>query len=211
MKRFFICWVLGILILAGPPAVFAQGGYVSNRYIAGYLGAGSHPDATTTISGFGTFDIEVDPGLVIGAAIGVQLENHLRVEGELAWHGSSSDDPQFFAPGESIDIDVLSFMANGYYDLDLNGPLKPYVGVGVGFGFIRAESTNFLGFTDEDTDVGLAYQLMTGVAFDVSPRAALTLGYRYFGTTDPDVSVGGVKFQTEFKSHEFLVGVRFRF
>ena len=211
MKRFFICWVLGILILAGPPAVFAQEGYVSNRYIAGYMGFGSHPDATTTISGFGTFDFDVDPGFVAGVAIGVALENHLRFEGEFGYHGSSIDDAQFFVPGESLDIDVFSVMANGYYDLDLNGPLKPYVGAGLGFGFIHAESENFLGFTDTDTDVGFAYQLMAGVAFDVSPRAAITLGYRYFGTTDPDFSVGGANFDTEFKSHEFLAGVRFRF
>ena len=102
-------------------------------------------------------------------------------------------------------------MANGYYDFELNAPFKPYVGVGVGFGFVRAELEDVFGFTDDDTDVGFAYQLMTGVAFDLSPRSAITLGYRYFGTTDPDVNVGGANFQTEFTSHEFLAGVRFQF
>ncbi len=213
MKRLFTSLVLGVLILACAPTAFAE---VTHRYISGHLGAGSHPDATTTVSepGFsGNFDFDVDPGFVIGVAIGVELANHFRFEGELAWHDSSIDDPQFFFPGhiQSLNIGVLSIMANGYYDLELNGPFKPYVGVGVGFGFIEAEGDLGFGFVDEDTDIGFAYQLMGGLAFDVSPRAAITLGYRYFGTTDPDVSVAGHNFQTEFKSHEFLAGVRFHF
>ncbi len=211
MKRFFASLILGILILAWAPTAFAE---ITNRYISGHLGFGSHPNATTTVTGpgfSGNFDFDVDPGFVIGAAIGVGLANHFRFEGELAWHDSSIDDPQFFAPGESLNIGVLSIMANGYYDLDLNGPLRPYVGAGLGFGFIEAEGDLGFGLVDEDTDIGFAYQLMGGLAFDVSPRAALTLGYRYFGMTDPDVSVAGANFQTEFTSHEFLVGVRFQF
>jgi len=210
MKRFITSLVLGVLVLACAPTAFAE---VTHRYISGHLGAGIHPDATTTTPGFACStpcDLEVDTGAVIGAAIGVGLANHFRFEGELAWHDSSIDDPQFFFPGESLNISVLSIMANGYYDFDLNAPFKPYVGAGVDFGFIRAEH-EFFGFVDEDTDIGFAYQLMTGVAFDLSPRSAITLGYRYFDTTDLDVATFGFNFQTEFTSHEFLVGVRFQF
>ena len=115
MKRFLACWVvLSALVLTGPSAVFAQDGYVSNRYIAGYLGLASHPNAATTVSGSGfsgNFDFDVDPGFTIGAAIGVALDNNFRFEGELSWHSGSIDDPQFFTPGESLDIGVLSVVA----------------------------------------------------------------------------------------------------
>ena len=209
MKRFTACLAFGVYILVGTQTAFAQ-----NNYFTGFLGAGTHPDASTSVSavGFsGNFDFDVDTGLVVGGAIGVELDNQLRFEGEFTFHGSSTDDSQFFFPGESLDIDVFSIMANGFYDLDLNGPLKPYVGVGLGFGFIRAEADLGFGFVDEDTDFGFAYQLMTGVAFEISPQTAITLGYRYFGMTDPDVSVGGANFDSEFASHEFIAGARIRF
>lgn len=132
MKRFFTSLVLGMLILTHAPTAFGE---VTHRYISGHLGAGIHPNATTTVSGFGSFDFEVDTGAVVGVAIGVELENHFRFEGELAYHGSSIDDPQFFFPGESLDIDVLSVMANAYYDFDLHAPIKPVCGHGAGFWF----------------------------------------------------------------------------
>ncbi len=58
-----------------------------------------------------------------------------------------------------------------------------------------------------------AFQFMLGLAYDLSPKAALTFGYRYFLTTDPDFALAtpGVSFETEYTSHDFLFGARFRF
>jgi opacity protein-like surface antigen len=57
-----------------------------------------------------------------------------------------------------------------------------------------------------------AVQLMAGLGYDISPKATLTFGYRYFTTTDPDFALAGPGFfETEFNSHDFLFGARFRF
>jgi opacity protein-like surface antigen len=64
-----------------------------------------------------------------------------------------------------------------------------------------------LGFVDLSGNTGgssgteIGYQLMAGVAFEVSPQAALTAGYRFFGFTDN----GGAYV------HELNLGARFMF
>jgi opacity protein-like surface antigen len=54
---------------------------------------------------------------------------------------------------------------------------------------------------------------MAGLGYDISPKATLTFGYRYFTTTDPDfiLATTGGPFETEYSSHDFLFGARFRF
>jgi OmpA-OmpF porin, OOP family len=80
----------------------------------------------------------------------------------------------------------------------------------LGFAVVNVEED--LGFTADESDLVGAFQLMAGVGFDISPRATLTFGYRYFTTTDPsyNLPISG-PFETEFTSHDFLVGARFRF
>ena len=47
-------------------------------------------------------------------------------------------------------------------------------------------------------------------AFPVNPNADLTVGYRYFGTGDPEFTEAtGAKFDTEYATHNFEVGIKF--
>ena len=105
---------------------------------------------------------------------------------------------------------MVSFMGNGYFDIPTNSPLRPYVGAGLGFAVAGVEE-EIGGLTSTDSDLVGAFQLMAGVGFDISPRATLTFGYRYFNTTDPDFFTAFGPFETEFTSHDFLFGARFRF
>ena len=177
-----------------------QGGYIS-----GHIGGNSRPDAQTTIFGFGPGDLTFDPGFVLGGAIGYDFGNNVRLEGEIAYRSNDVDG----VVGGSWNFSGLSFMGNGYYDINLNSPLKPYLGGGVGFALFRSEIEVF-GATSGDDDTLLAYQLMAGLGYDINPKATITLGYRYFATAeDPTFSVQG--FESEYSSHEFLLGARFRF
>ena len=96
---------------------------------------------------------------------------------------------------------ALSAMANAYVDPALDvGPLKPYVGGGVGISRFRATNvaavglpfggpvTRFGPISGEKT--GFAWQLMAGVGIALSEKAAITVGYRYFAT--PSVTVNDV-------------------
>ena len=61
--------------------------------------------------------------------------------------------------------------ANGYIDLPMGLPVTPYVGAGVGWGFVNLDSGH-----DQD---GVAAALTGGVTFDVSQSVAVDVGYRF--------------------------------
>ena len=90
-------------------------------------------------------------------------------------------------------LDFGTATANAYIDLPLNSVIKPYVGAGVGYGFVNADS-------GDDHD-GVAMALTGGVTFDVSSIVAIDVGYRYrrvWGDFDLD-------------EHQVMAGLRLKF
>lgn len=83
-------------------------------------------------------------------------------------------------------------MANVYYDLALGGMfqrLKPYVGLGVGFdvetwglSLVTPSGVNTAG--RYDTEAFFAYQIKAGLAYALTDRLDVLVGYRYFRTQD---------------------------
>jgi opacity protein-like surface antigen len=113
--------------------------------------------------------------------------------------------------GNSFDVDggklrQASVMGNLWVDIPTGSPVTPYVGGGLGIS----------GFEFDGEGKGrFAWQLGAGVAFELSPSAAITLDYRHRqakGATITDdefedyaVRVGKIRTNT------FSAGVRFRF
>jgi opacity protein-like surface antigen len=204
MKRLFGL-VVGVLVLLITAQAWAQQAQPRGLYLSGNIGFGIRPDAN--FSGT-TVDIQNDPAFVINGAIGAELNPMIRVEAEIGLHNNTADIPPF---ANEFTFSMVSFMGNGYFDIPTNSPLRPYVGAGIGFALAGVEEELF-GLEDTDSDMVGAFQLMAGVGFDISPKATLTFGYRYFTTSDPDFNTAfGPSFQTEFTSHDFLFGARFRF
>jgi len=53
---------------------------------------------------------------------------------------------------------------------------------------------------------------MAGVGFNISSKTTLTVGYRYFATTNPEFDdLSGVPFDSEYQSHNINVGIRIAF
>lgn len=110
------------------------------------------------------------------------------------------------------DVSALSVMANVRCETPVfNGKL--YVLGGGGGANISLDDFSIGGtsvpLSDDDEWVG-AYQIGAGWAFPVNPNADLTVGYRYFGTGDPEFTGStGVKFDTEYATHNFEVGIKF--
>lgn len=203
MKR-IVGLVIGVLVLLFAAQAWAQ---TQSRglYLSGNIGFGIRPDAD--IDGT-TAQFENDPAFVVNGAIGMELNPMLRVEGEIGLHHNTADISGVFP--DEYTFRAISFMGNGYFDVPTNSPLRPYVGAGVGVAVVNLEDDFGFGTTD-DSDLVAAYQLMAGLGFDLSPKATLTFGYRYFTTTDPTFNLFGVPFDTELTSHDFLFGARFRF
>lgn len=104
-------------------------------------------------------------------------------------------------------------MANALYDIDLEGPVTPYVGGGVGVGFVDVDySPSGVGIID-DGSAELAWQAMAGVAWALSPAAEIFAGYRYRATTRANVEADlfAAEFEVENRGSTVEAGVRFWF
>ncbi|MEM8986069.1 MAG: P44/Msp2 family outer membrane protein [Pseudomonadota bacterium] len=156
-------------------------------------------------------DVDTHTDVAVGGgAIGTE-DAAVLISGQNANLGVSVGD--LVADGQGS-VETIYLMANIYYDFEVPGaPLKPYVGGGLGVGFVDVDySPSNTPIVDDDASV-FAYQVMAGAAFELTPLAELYGGYRYRGTTDveTDVSLFPATLDIENQSHIVEAGVRFFF
>ena len=110
-------------------------------------------------------------------------------------------------------LDTIYVFANAFYDFNLGGPLKPYVGGGVGVGFVdvlyRPSGVSII----DDRATAFAWQAAAGVAWEVSPSLDLFAGYRYRATSDVEVQADlfAADFDIENRGSLAEAGLRFKF
>ncbi len=175
--------------------------------------------ADSDISGLGLAgEAAFDTGFVVGGAIGYRLFDNLRAEANLRYRKADVDKVTSGAvtlKGVG-DVGILTLMANVYVDFDFGYAIKPYIGGGIGIGFVDVDkgSSNILIVDDNETE--FAWNLMAGASYRVFENADLTFGYRYLGTTDlkleaTRVGFGSSKLNAEIAVHEVLFGLRYGF
>ena len=163
-------------------------------------------DPTGTLQALGT-ELSFDTGFNINGAFGYEYDSGLRVEGELAYRANDFDEVIIGAFGLSApiegDIEVFSIMLNGFYDIPLGGSWIPYIGGGIGVGFVRSDLSTF----GIETDPVFAYQVGAGIGYEITPSIIVALDYRFFATTDPEFNTG---IEAEYSSHNVGLNLRFR-
>lgn len=178
----------------------------ATEYIFFYGGINSRPDATVEPVGFQPNEISLDDGTVFGGGIGT-VWHDFRFELEI---GTRSNDVENLV-GLIWDFSATSFMINGYYDINIGLPVKPFLGVGVGIAQVKSFANDGIN-SAKDSDTVPAYQFMGGAVIDLSKSLSLFGTYRYFSTTDATLNeVFVVPFDTDFVSQEILTGILFRF
>lgn len=205
MKRFLTVAVFVTVVVLGAN-VHAQ--LDSGPYIGGHLGLNILSDPDIEQSGF-VFSTSYDPGIGLGGVVGYDF-GLVRIDGEIALRANGISD----IAGVSADghASALSYMVNGYFDFPTGGPLKPYIGGGIGFATVLVDIEVFGFQLVDDSDSVLAYQFSGGIGIEVNPRTTVSFGYRYFITDDPEMEdAGGFPFTTEYQSHEFNIGARILF
>ncbi len=201
IKKYLQAAALSACILGATGAAHATEGWY------GRADVGYSVDGALEVTG-GDFDFDDDWSGHLGA--GYAFQNGFRLEGELSHRRNDFSD---FAG----DAKATALMANLFYDLNRNGSIRPYIGVGVGGA--RVEANGVIGpvsFNDDDTVA--AYQGLVGVAFSVSPQLEVDVGYRYF--TAPDAGFSGVfsgegdepiSFDGDYVHQAVTVGLRYQF
>lgn len=116
-------------------------------------------------------------------------------------------------------ISTLSGLINLYVDIPTGSDLEPYIGAGVGVSRASANDLTAtypgtsLTTTVSGTSTVFVYQLMAGLAYNVSPTTAVTLGYRYFNVASQsfELGSGGTATADGLGVNNIELGLRFRF
>lgn len=170
-----------------------------------------------------------DPGAVMGAFGGYDW-GMVRTEAEFSWrHGDYSkmniaNDGGIPAAAGAASLsgsrvgaeggtEVYATMLNGLFDVPAWSRVRPYIGGGAGWAHVDTGKLKGGGinFSDSSDDV-FAYQAIAGLAFPLEKRLTLTLDYRYFATEKARFKdVLGNGFESDFASHNVLIGLRYSF
>lgn len=196
------------MTLAVPTAAqAAEDGFYAEGRIGLSLPLDSDLDSATTSQ-----EVDLDRSIVGNVAIGHGYGNGVRTELEIGFRENDVDSISGGGSGTG-DVGTWSVMANALYDVAVDGPLKPFFGIGAGIARLDASgATPSTGTSIDDSDTAFAWQGMAGVAYAVNERVKLTLGYRYFSVPDADLNNNaGTSFETDYASHDVLFGLRYSF
>ena len=211
LKRYiFAC--LFVFFLSHHSSVYAQ-----NWYLSGSGGVTILQDADNEFSTLPVVIITTfDTGWNAGGALGYDFGS-FRTEFEVAYRENDGDKLKALGLTAPLvgKMSTLSYLFNVFYDYENSSPFTPYIGGGVGASTVSMDNlrsgTTGATFADDDETV-FAYKIAVGAAYQVTPMFDLTLDYTYFATSDPEFSnPGGLKFDSEYKSHNFNAGIRFNF
>ncbi len=111
------------------------------------------------------------------------------------------------------DVSTVFVMANAIADLNIGGPITPYIGGGIGVGFVDVTYAPSATTIIDDNSTQFAWQIMAGLAYDIAPKTELFAGYRYRATTDASVSASlfSADFDVENAASIVEAGLRFSF
>jgi len=185
---------------------------------------------STPPSTFTSYDIDAKTGFVMGAAVGLKLDEAitgLRLEGEVSYRennlgGRFSTGSTFFGSFTGTNdgnVRTFALMANAWYDIDVGMAFTPYLGGGVGWG--RSNVDGFLrqnapgtGISRYDFDEsGFVWQAGAGVKYPIADGVTLGLEYRYFRgpEIDNNVFLGKNALPVEFERDNHAVQLNLAF
>ena len=151
------------------------------------------------------YEVSMDDGFVAGAGAGMIVNNWLRIGVEVAYSEYDFGDDYvgttvgFIGAGELVaDLRVITGMATGWVNGNIGGWVQPYVGGGVGAGWVDADLTitNGVGDQLDGDDVGIAAMGGAGLRFPIGSWAEIDLGYRFRGVFDVNIDSAIAGFST---------------
>jgi len=230
VANYFFIFTLAILFAVCPlKSASAQVG----GYIGIWGGYTISPDASSGDYYDGgdyyyNFNLDIQETWVFGAKIGYtppQLK-YLAFEFEYSylkpdinssiidWYGSN------FVAVEG-DVKLNNFMFNAIVKYP-QGRFHPYVGAGFGFSYADMSTivTQRFSSVTSSASVGkdctsFAWQLLTGVEFDITNNLSVDIGYRYFATEIEFENATGIEFKNDtnidFTTSMITLGLKFLF
>ena len=181
-------WRTGCLagaLAASLPAVAMAQSIDKGFYVS--LGAGASWNDDADVQGVG--DISFDnPGWAGSVALGYDF-GQFRVELEGIYRNSN--------PDIGSTLETWGGLVNLLYEFDIGFPLKPHIGVGIGYAHFDLDPIQ--------SDWSIVLQGIAGLEYAITPNIAVFADYRYMNNDWIDSS------DVEVDSHTVLAGLRFTF
>ncbi len=158
-----------------------------------------------------TLDVQLGYGkpnapLATGAAsdntsvVGIGIGTYLTENSHLGLNLSTRD---IVAPADFVDAAARTAIVEYTYELNSNGGIKPFIGAGIGYGWLKNTAKK----------TALASDVFAGLRFEINEDVDFTLTARlhqlYNVDFDPNGAVGEVNRQVN--SFEGVAGLRFKF
>jgi opacity protein-like surface antigen len=224
LRRVTVLAALALASTAG--ATHAQGlSFGTGKwYVKGFGGATWPSGDDGDISGVGAGlsargDADYDTGYTLGAAIGAYFTPNFAMELEYAYRNADADTDVTVtdSAGNIVSDDTIggdahsnAVMLNALYyfnGMGPNGAWIPYVGGGLGWANAEIDIDGTF-----ERENALAYQLIGGVGFAVTPSWTLLGEVRWFATDSGDWGgPDGTSWDASFETFDLLVGATYSF
>jgi outer membrane protein OmpA-like peptidoglycan-associated protein len=195
---------VGALLISASANAQEVGPYVG-------VGVGLTEAPSTTVTDTASRSVKFDHGTIGALSLGYAFGNNWRAEGELSRRSNGLDTVS--GANASGTMRATSVMANVLYDFDINSPVTPYLGAGLGLTQVKLRNASPFGASSiNDSDRALAMQGIAGLSYALSDSTDLFTDYRYFKTRDLDMrTAAGTAASFDEDTHSIMVGVRFNF
>jgi len=202
-----------VLVISSPVA--AAGYYIGIQGGVGFPPESKGSDAQGTVNF--SYDAGYDASITLGYDLGNNYPNigNGRVEIEFNTASNDIDEVEFVennAAGNGS-ADRTSIMLNTIGEYVTESGIIIYALLGVGWAEITLDNVSILGEPlVDDSNSQLAYQAGAGLAYKFGGHLTFDVGYRYYGTTDPEFTKeDGTNLDYEYASHRVVAGLRLNF
>ena len=185
-------------------------------YIEGDVGGVLVEDMQNLVSP-GTGVLNTGIGYDIGGIIGYDFGG-FRLEAETSYRDASADG--FNRSGSSTlsggtltgGASALSFMLNGVLDFGEDDGLQGFIGAGAGVGRVKVDVADGPTIYLNDSDTGLAYQVVAGLRHAISSKADVGLKYRLYSQNNVNlIAPSGAALNSDFRSHSLMLTLGYNF
>lgn len=205
-KKLLLLSILLLSLMGGAAFAQTQGRF----YFAGFMGLNVMGKQDFTESSTGANgEISLSSGYNFAGALGFQLTPQLRLEGEFSYLNNDLEHIAVSGIGSATlggDLKTKLAMINLYYDFDVNWPVKPFVGAGIGYAWHDGSINDVSGLATSisESTSGYAWQVGGGLQYPVNDDFSVIGSYRYIDGADLDF--GG--YNIDYGAHEFRLGLK---
>jgi opacity protein-like surface antigen len=145
-----------------------------------------------------------DAGFGGAVAFGRQLGD-FRAEVEFAYQDADMDEfTDAFGDVYGGDVNVMTVMVNGYYELPVYDAFSVYAMAGIGYAKYDMDVDVNSVYAGGESDNAFAYKAGVGMTYNFTEEIAGDLGYEYLGVADAGAA-------SSINGHNVVASVRFKF